>query len=70
MRVTVEINQEELEGDYGGYVDGLRLTCSRCGHEVTVFGTTERSAQRGAIMLREECQNGETNFYDVEDWTG
>jgi hypothetical protein len=68
MRVDVEISQEELEGDYSGYVSGLRLTCDRCGHEVTVFGTTDRSAKRGAVMLSEECPNGENNYYDVEDW--
>ena len=69
MRITVDIDQEEVEGDYG-YVEGLRLTCGRCGHDVTVFGTTDRSAQRGAIMLREECPKGENNYYDVDEWVG
>jgi len=68
MKVSVDIQQEELEGDYGGYVDGLRLTCSRCGHDVTVFGTSDRSARRGAVMLGEGCPNGESNYYDVDDW--
>jgi len=68
MRVTVEIDTEDLEGDYGGYVDGIRMTCTRCGHEVTVFGTGENSAKRGAYMLRDECPNGENNFYDVSHW--
>lgn len=68
MRVAVEISEEQLERDYGGYVDGLRLTCDRCGHEVTVFGTSERSAKRGACMLSEECPNDERNFYDVDHW--
>lgn len=67
MKVSVEIDQEELEGDYGGYVDGIHLTCDRCGHEVTVFGTAGASARRGAAMLGEECPNGESNYYDV-DW--
>lgn len=70
MRVNVDIDHQELDGDYGGMVEGLRLTCDRCGHSVTVFGTTERSAMRGAIMLREECHRGENNFYDVDWWTG
>lgn len=65
MKVTVQIEEEELDGDYGGYVPGIRLTCSRCGHEVTVFGTESPSARRGAIMLRDECPNSESNFYDV-----
>jgi ribosomal protein S27E len=70
MRIDVEISKEELEGDYGNYVEGLRLTCDRCGHEVTVFGTSERSAKRGACMLAEECPNGERNYYDVDHWDG
>ena len=69
MKITVEIEEEELEGDYGSYVQGLRLTCTQCGHEVTVFGTESASARRGAIMLRDECPNTGNNFYDV-DWYG
>ena len=66
MKVAVDIVQEEVEGDYG-YVDGIKLTCEHCGHEVQVFGTGSASARRGASMLREECPNGENNFYDI-DW--
>ena len=69
MRVSVTIAQGELEGDYG-YVEGLTLVCDRCGHSIEVFGTSDRSAARGAIMLREQCPNGENNFYDVDGWTG
>lgn len=65
MRISVTIQEEEIEGDYGGYLDGLRLTCTQCGHEVTVFGTEAASARRGAIMLRDECPANESNFYDV-----
>lgn len=48
-------------------VEDLRLTCRRCGHEVEVFGTDGDSARRGAVMLREECPNGEKNFYVIDD---
>lgn len=67
MKISVSIDEDELEGDYGS-VPGLRLTCSRCGHSVEVFGNEVPSAQRGAVMLREECPNGEKNFYDVSHW--
>jgi len=67
MKVAVEINEEEVEGDYGN-VDGLRLTCDRCGHYVEVCGTGDSSAKRGAKMLRDECPNGEGNYYDVDWW--
>lgn len=66
MKVSVDIVQEEIEGDYG-YVDGIRLICERCGHEVEIFGTSSASARRGALVLREECPNDESNYYDV-DW--
>jgi hypothetical protein len=67
MNVTVDISEEELDGDHGS-VPGLRLTCERCGHSVEVFGTHDASARRGAIMLRDECPNGENNYYDVSGW--
>jgi hypothetical protein len=66
MQVNVEIEEDEFDGDHTT-VAGLRVTCPRCGHEVEVFGTDERSAKRGAVMLREECPRGESNFYNV-DW--
>jgi hypothetical protein len=68
MKVEVTIDEDELEGDHG-WVRGLRVTCERCGHSVEVFGTTDASARRGAAMLREECPEGEENYYDVA-WYG
>jgi len=65
MQVNVEIEEDEFDGDHTT-VPGLRVTCPRCGHEVEVFGTDERSAKRGAVMLREECPRGENNFYVVD----
>ncbi|MGC1469818.1 MAG: hypothetical protein WA793_10590 [Sphingorhabdus sp.] len=66
MKVEVDIMSTEVDGEYG-LVEGLRVSCERCGHEVTVFGTGSASARRAAIMLRDECPNEENNFYDV-DW--
>jgi hypothetical protein len=67
MRVEVEISHTDVEGDHGT-VAGLLLTCDRCGHEVEVLGTSGASARYGAIKLKEECPNGEKNFYDVDYW--
>lgn len=69
MRVSVDIAYADVEGDYGT-VDGICLTCERCDHSVEVAGTSDRSARRGAIMLREECPEGEDNYYDVDWWEG
>lgn len=32
--------------------------CGRCGHTTTSLGTTERSARRCLVLLREECPKG------------
>lgn len=64
MRVTADVDYADVDGDYG-VVEGLSVTCSRCGHCVEVGGTENASALRGAVMLREECPRGENNFYVV-----
>jgi len=69
MKVNVIVKETELEGDHGD-IPGLILTCERCSHEVEVYGTEAASARLGAIMLREECPNKESNFYYILDWTG
>ena len=66
MRVKAMSETVELDGDFGP-VEGSRLTCERCGHEVEVYGTEERSLLRAAAMLKEECPKGERNYYVVED---
>jgi hypothetical protein len=65
MRVECEVEEAELEGDYGP-VDGLCVRCGRCDHEVEVFGTSGRSVRRALVMLREECPNGEENYYTAD----
>lgn len=67
MKVTLDIEEDELDGDYGS-VPGLRLICTHCGHSVEVFGTELPSAQRGAVMMREECPQDLSNYYDVSHW--
>jgi hypothetical protein len=67
MKVVVEIDHTNVDGDYGS-VDGLCLHCKRCGHEVEVAGTNGESARYGAIRLREECPRHESYFYDVDYW--
>lgn len=66
MRVKATSETVEIDGDYVS-VEGIRLTCERCGHEVEVYGTEERSLLRAAVMLKEECPKGERNYYVVDD---
>lgn len=67
MRVEVEVTQIEMQGDNSDDVPGVCVSCSRCGHEVEVFGTSDKSVKRGCVMLREECPEGEENFYVAEE---
>jgi hypothetical protein len=62
MRVRCEIEEVELDGDYS-MVDGVCATCSRCGHETESFGTSAASVRRCLVLMREECPEGESNYY-------
>jgi len=61
-KVVCEIEEVELEGDHGP-VDGIVARCTRCGHETESFGTSEASVRRCMALMREECPEGEDNFY-------
>jgi len=67
-RIECAVEEIEMESELTGRLqDGVRVTCKRCGHFVEVFGTSERSIKRGLVTLREECPEGEENFYVDED---
>ena len=66
MRVECQIDHGEQEGDYGTMVPCTTATCGRCGHSSESFGTGEGSIKRCLVLLREECPNGESNFYVEE----
>lgn len=67
MRVRCEVEEVDMEGEYGGEMPGVCVRCTRCGHEADVYGTSDRSVRRGLVMLRDECPNGESNFYVAEE---
>ena len=56
---------EQVEGDYG-LVDGISAVCSRCNHEVEVFGQNDSSISYAACKFRDECLLNESNFYTEE----
>lgn len=66
MRVPCSVDPTILVGNYGD-VDGVEVTCQRCGHCTESYGTDEPSILRSLALLREECPNGESNFYVDED---
>lgn len=66
MRVRCEVEDVGLENDEGREVPGVCATCSRCGHATESFGTEGPSVRRCLALLREECPEGESNFYVAE----
>ncbi len=66
MRITCHIEEIDMDGDYTASVEGVQATCSRCGHTVESYGTDERSVRRCLAVMREECPEGENNFYRSE----
>lgn len=66
MKVDCEVEETELEGENGRDIAGVCVTCSRCGHETESYGTGLASIRRCLVLLREECPNGESNFYEAE----
>ena len=65
--VQCDIEEVELENDSGRMVDGVRATCSRCDHQTESFGTGGASIRRCLVLMREECEMGEENYYTADD---
>ena len=65
-RIVANVSFEEIENDEGRYIDGCRVTCSKCSYSVEVFGDGDASQRRGAVMLHEECPLKENNFYALQ----
>lgn len=65
-RVVCSIEETTLENDNGREVEGVVATCSKCDHCTESFGTSDASRRRCLVLMREECPEGEENFY-VED---
>lgn len=66
-RVECECEEETFENERGNEVRGVRVTCTRCDHSVTSYGTSEASKRRCLALLREGCPQGEANFYIIEE---
>ena len=50
MRVASTTNYVDVEGDYG-FVDGVEVTCDRCGHYEESCGTGDGSLGRCATPV-------------------
>lgn len=63
MNVPCTVEQVEIENDEGRLIESVEVTCGRCGRKEQSFGTSDRSVRRCAILLRENCDRDEENFY-------
>jgi hypothetical protein len=69
-KVICEIEECDLDNENDNLIPGVRATCSKCGHQTEAFGTSERSIIRCLAQMREECPEGEKNYYVAEDGIG
>ena len=64
-RVECDIEESLIEVD-GKPVDGIVVTCGRCGHEVEVPGyDTPETRRKAKQMLHATCPAGEHNCYTL-----
>lgn len=63
MGKRVECEVEEVTEDDQ---PAILATCTVCEHTTLSFGTTERSVKRCLVLMREQCPQGEENFYVEE----
>lgn len=66
-KISCSITTGSEENEYGHEVECTYAECSKCGHETMSFGTSEASELRCLAMLREECPEGEDNFYYADE---
>ena len=68
FRPTVECEIEYFEGksEKGNPVPSVRAICTYCGHETESYGESEASIKRCLALMKEECPEGESNWYVEE----
>lgn len=64
--VICKVEYVELKNDDGRLVDGVELTCNRCGHVTESYGDGRESIRRCLALMKEECPRGESNWYVEE----
>lgn len=63
MRVPCHVYDDEVEGDYTPFVEGVLVVCSRCQHEEQAMGRSEWSVRAALTKLRAGCPKKEANYY-------
>ncbi len=65
-KIKCSIEEAYIENDYGTETEGVIATCSKCGHTTESYGTEENSIKRCLVLLRDQCPEGESNYYVEE----
>lgn len=63
MRVTCEVTLEDVARVDGSLTPGVTVQCGRCNHCVSILGQQDKSIKRALATLRQECKEGEENYY-------
>ena len=58
-----EVKCDVWEDDGGG----TTAQCERCGHITESYGTSEASVKRCLVLMREECPEGQLNWYTSDE---
>lgn len=65
-RIECEVRSKQVEFN-GRMIDGVEVTCTDCGHVETAGGESSASVRRCLAQMRENCPEGEDNFYVGDD---
>lgn len=61
--VYCDITYGTTENDDGEEVDCTYANCQECDATIMSYGMSNRSVRRCLVVMREECPNGEENYY-------
>lgn len=64
--VACSVNFVDLEGDFDNYIEGVEVTCSRCGHSTVSYGVSDSSIKRCLALMGKDCPRAESNWYEQE----
>jgi hypothetical protein len=67
-KIPCEIEGVDIEREDGSLGPGVEATCTNCGHQTHSFGESDASIRRCLAQMREQCPEGQSNFYvNAED---
>lgn len=62
-KVECDVEYDDIENDSGNLVPGVVVSCTECEHAEEAYGQTAKSVRRCLALLRENCPEGQENYY-------